>query len=42
MKRIPKIIAVMCVAALVFTALAGCGGSEDSTPDTAPDSSTDI
>ena len=39
MKKMPKIIAVLCVAVLVFTALAGCGGSGDSTSDTTTDSS---
>ena len=39
MKKFMKIIAIMCVATLVFTALAGCGGDEDTTSDTAADSS---
>ena len=39
MKKFMKIIAIMCVATLVFTALAGCGGNEDTTSDTAADSS---
>ena len=39
LKKFSKLIAIMCVAVLVFSVLAGCGGDEDTTPDTTTDSS---
>ena len=39
MRKLAKILAGMCVAVLVFTALAGCGGDEDTSTDTSSESS---
>lgn len=39
LKKFSKLIAIMCVAVLVFSVLAGCGGDEDTALDTTTDSS---